>query len=430
MMLRALENDQVSAQIEELTIGLATELVHDLKRRVRTGGPTECLWPALVRGCRLVQKEDLAAVEHALSEATGAARRLRVVEEFRRGRVARCAVIGDDEQSVVVKVAGRNASPAQRALFANEQAALTLLNRLAPGCAVELLAVESAVGAVVLEDLGDEPTVASRLLGADEHSARAALLAHAAALGAMHSASVGHAEEFDELRRSAQSGVVTTDRMSLRNRDMTEAIAGFPGLLSDYGLPRPGPAVLMELEAVKPVLADPGGFLALTSGDPCPDNNRITSAGVQLFDFDAAAFRHALTDGAHYRLPFPNCWCWRALPSGIAADANTAYRQALAVGCDLARDSGAFFAALTAVTVAWSIWIMNRWLPRVAKDVVAQQRIVGSLAEIVDLAAMAETSPELQTWAADTRKLLSIKWGPSEAPTYPAFGGPPFQPHY
>jgi hypothetical protein len=62
--------------------------------------------------------------------------------------------------------------------------------------------------------------------------------------------------------------------------------------------------------------------------------------------------------------------------------------------------------------------------------VVAQQRIVGSLAEIVDLAAIAETSPELQTWAADTRKLFSIKWGPSQAPTYPAFGGPPFQPHY
>lgn len=94
---------------------------------------------------------------------------------------------------------------------------------------------------------------------------------------------------------------------------MRSCIRDLPGLLVAQELP-PLAGQGDDLDAILAELAEPGDFLALSGGDACPDNERVTSERVRLIHLEAATFRHALVDAAYYVIPFPNCWCWRACP--------------------------------------------------------------------------------------------------------------------
>jgi hypothetical protein len=140
-----------------------------------------------------VRGEALAVAEAVLGLSLGPPVRLRVVREVRVGRVARCAMEGTDSASVVVKV-GDTTDSAHRGLLHNEQAAPMLLGRVAPRLAPRLLGAKVTAG-VLVEDLGDGPSLASYLLGDDPIAVREASVSSAAALGALHAATLGHGEE-------------------------------------------------------------------------------------------------------------------------------------------------------------------------------------------------------------------------------------------
>ena len=65
-------------------------------------------------------------------------------------------------------------------------------------------------------------------------------------------------------------------------------------------------------------MRDPGPWLALVHGDPCPDNVLLTPQGAALLDFEFAAPGHALLDAAYWRMGFPTCWCAGRVPDAVA----------------------------------------------------------------------------------------------------------------
>jgi hypothetical protein len=343
---------------------------------------------------------------------------LREVEEFRAGRVVRCAVDGDGAgrgETVIVKVAERGEGRVRGiGAIHNEQAALELLGLAGSDVAAGLLASDAESGVLVLEDMGDGPSLATALLGGDEADAEDAAVASARALGTLHAQTIGFAESYYEIRGRLGPIDREADLFTLRGTDLRTCVADLPaGCQSDVDV------VLQEL-------AEPEDFLTLSGGDPCPDNGRLGAAGFRFFDFEAASCRHALVDAAHYVMPFPNCWCWRRLPEDLASRMLDTHREELARASVQAADADRYASALARAAGAWAIWTMDRRLPQVPVDEVARTRTVEALSNFARYAVDHDELPNLRQHCDDLANTISQRWSVTETGTYPAFGGPPW----
>lgn len=370
---------------------------------------------------------DVAQAEQRLSSRAGRPVALRAIAELRRGRVARFAVDGLDVPSVVVKVADPDDPSRDRAAVHSELAALELVGAVAPGAVPRVLAAEPDRGLLVLEDLGEGPSLASLLAGDDPAAAEEALVAWATTLGTIHAATAGLADSFRQRRAALSRYDDAGELHSLRGTPLDRALVQARGLLADQGLPDLPGRARDDVEAIAAELGDPGDLLVLTTGDPCPDNGRIVDGGARFFDFEAAAYRHALLDGAHLWVPFPNCWCWRTLPAPVAGAVRSAYRARLVVRCPSVSDDTRFDAAVALATGAWLLYVLRRRLPVAGADVEAQVRVQAAARALVDLPGATATTPGLVAWASELGARLARRWGrpePVELP-YPAFGGPP-----
>ena len=119
-------------------------------------------------------------------------------------------------------------------------------------------------------------------------------------------------------------------------------------------LPEPELAVLAQR------MRDPGPWLGLVHGDPCPDNVLLTVPGPVLLDFEFAAPGHALIDAAYWRMGFPTCWCAGRIPDTVAERVELAYRDALAGAIPQARDDAAFHGE-SAIAVVIRLFASLEW---------------------------------------------------------------------
>lgn len=367
----------------------------------------------------------LLRAEQQLEDATGRAVVLTVREELRAGRVARVNVAGLPVETAIVKVADPLDPAFDRASLHAEQAALELLRAVAPHVAPVLLAAEPDRGIVVMEDLGPGPSLADLLRGEDPARARAGAIAWAQALGDMHAATAGFALSHAQRRRALSSVDPDADQLTLRGIHVDDLLARVDEGCRAAGIAPPDDAA-SDVAAVRAALADPGDLLVLTSGDPCPDNGAVRDDGAVLFDFEVAAFRHALLDAAHLWLPFPSCWCWRTLPPGLADELRAAHRERLASRCPSAADPAAHARAAACATAAWGLWALARRLGTAATDHGVRPRVLAALDALVG-PDVAPALPRLAGWADRARGALSARWA-LEVPVvlpYPAFGGPP-----
>jgi hypothetical protein len=240
---------------------------------------------------------------------------------------------------------------------------------------------------------------------------------------------VGHAGAFAAHRRRLGAVDLDRERFVLRGRDVRQVVGELPDQLRRHGLPDLRP-VAAGVRDVVDELADPGDFLALSTGDPCPDNGRITDDGVRLFDFEAAAFRHALVDAAHYRVPFPNCWCWRRLPEDVARAAQAAHQEAFTRARPGTRtgDPAGFTVSLGRMATAWALWTLHRRLPAAETSRVERRRILQTLTNLRAVTSEAPHLGDTATWAEALHQDLAQRWPADRGPaaTYPAFGGPPW----
>jgi hypothetical protein len=95
------------------------------------------------------------------------------------------------------------------------------------------------------------------------------------------------------------------------------------------------------LELLSSRLGDPGPWLTLIHGDPCPDNSLLVDQRIRLIDYEFARPSHALLDGIYWRMGFPTCWCAGRTPADVAARVDPVYRAELSTAIPLAyEDTG------------------------------------------------------------------------------------------
>src|SRR5262249_10829632 len=121
-----------------------------------------------------------------------------------------------------------------------------------------------------------------------------------------------------------------------------------------------------ELELLSARLGNPGPWLSLVHGDPCPDNALLVDGRIRLIDYEWARPSHALLDGLYWRMGFPTCWCAGRIPADVAARVDAIYRAELARKMPLALDDAASEAAhvlpgMNRAARAWLADLHDRW---------------------------------------------------------------------
>ena len=277
---------------------------------------------------------------------------------------------------------------------------------------------------MVLEDLGDEQSLADALLGSDPTLAMSAVSAWAAALGQLH-------------RNSSDPAIMArwaSQRAALGPLPAPESAAlvlasARAQLEKITTIPLEAEAAAIEVDRR---LSDQRWW-AMTPRDPCPDNCALLPNGsVVLFDFEGGGIRHSLLDAAYLVTKFPTCWCTGNLPPLVRSAGLDAYRIAAGWAFE------DFDEHLSAAAAFHGLWVLNsfrmsdalgergdsgwHWTevdfdvpsPRqiVALAVDDLERAVGDDDELVGLGILART----------LRDRLTKRWGVWEcAPPHPAF---------
>ena len=175
-------------------------------------------------------------------------------------------------------------------------------------------------------------------------------------------------------------------------------------------------------------MRDPGPWLALVHGDPCPDNVLMTGQGAALLDFEFAAPGHALIDAAHWRMGFPTCWCAGRIPDAVADSIELAYRDTVAPAIPAARDTAAFrleYAIAAVVRLFGSLeWHLDAALNSNSTWGIAtlRNRILWHLHAAIEATERAEALPIIRSVAQAWLTSLATRWPDIEPlPLYPAF---------
>ncbi len=368
----------------------------------------------------------LAAAEAALRGATGAllilAAPRRLSDPERRNLALRVTMRGGSgERTIIVKqsVPPPWEKPEAQAVSLDRLGPL-FLDAVAAGRGHAPAVLASADRLIVLEDLGDGPTLVEPLLRGSAGEAEAALLALARRLGRLHADTVGLRARFDALQTSLWPGSELRIRRFFERVDTV--LDSIEQRLPDVRFPRE------ECAAVAAALADPGPFLAYTHGDPCPDNVFLVNGEARLIDFEHGRFGHALIDGVYVRMAFPTCWCAGRSPDDVVARCEAAYRAELARRVPPAADDAIYFRALTEAAAAWLIARLD-WLLPSALDGPSLWGISDGRARLLNdldvFAALAERSgalPAFRDFAGALRRDLERRW-PETTPLalYPAF---------
>ena len=253
-------------------------------------------------------QEILARAGEALSKASEDTVVLSEVEvlsnDHRRNFIARAAARYTDggARSVIVKA---TRSPSynptdenvlQASGLAREWVACAFLAVCAPGRGhgSALLAGDVAGGIMVFEDLGAHPTsLVDPLLKGTAQEAERALKLYAKALGRLRADTVGCLDAHHKMLQSVFGSGRPRHPPEWRLEKDAELVADRLG----------GAPPASELELLSSRLSDPGPWLTLTHGDPCPDNSLLVGHCISprrlrvRATVTCAARRHLLENG-------------------------------------------------------------------------------------------------------------------------------------
>ena len=234
------------------------------------------------------------AAERLLAESLSSAPQIRAIERIgheEHTAVLRIHLDRAAVPSVVLKRAVRTEGDAfnrddpeygdAAARLWNEWAGLEFLSGPpAAGVTPRFLEADRHLGFVLLEDLGDGPSLATLLLRSDQDAAVRALYGYGTALAAVHAATFGRVVEYENLRGAHGPLAPRAPRLIGFAWDRIVALLG---TLDDGFVV--SPEATDAVRRVDARVADAGPFLAYSPGDCCPDNNCVAADGtVRLFD--------------------------------------------------------------------------------------------------------------------------------------------------
>jgi hypothetical protein len=384
-------------------------------------------------------EEVRAQAARALSAASGRATRLGEVQTLsgpeRRNVIARAVAIDAQGQgrSVIVKAtrsAGYDpdaANTLERSGLVREWVATALIAAHAPhrGHGGALLAGDVASGTLVFEDLGaDVGSLVDPFLSGSPEAAERALLLYATALARLHADTVGCLEAHHQTLQSIFGAGRERRAPGWRVEKDASIVASKLG--------RSAPA--RELALLSARLEDPGPWLCLVHGDPCPDNALLANDRIRLIDYEFAVPGHALLDGIYWSIGFPTCWCAGRVPADVAARVEAVYRAELAVAIPLARDDTAYRTELAYMSAIWLLrclaWHLDGVLNTDATWGICSTRgrLLSYLEAAIALTGAAGVLPGMQEVAQLWLSMLRHRWPDAvPLPLYPAFATTPMQ---
>jgi hypothetical protein len=379
----------------------------------------------------------MARAGEALSKASGGAVVLGDVEvlsnDHRRNFIARAAARYADggTRSVIVKA---TRSPSydpmdenvlQASGLAKEWVACAFLAACAPGRGhgSTLLAGDVAGGIMVSEDLGaDLISLVDPLLKGTAQEAERALKLYATALGRLHADTVGCLDAHHETLQSIFGPGRPHQSPGRRVEKDAELVAHFLG----------GTPPVSELELLSTRLSDPGPWLTLIHGDPCPDNALLVEQRFRLIDYEFARPSHALLDGIYWRMGFPTCWCAGRTPADVAARVDAVYRSELSTAIPQVHDDAAYRVELAYMAAVWLLtslsWRLNRALECDERWGIwsIRGRLLWYVEAVIEMTDAAHVSPGINRAAQDWLSELRRRW-PDANPLglYPCFASKP-----
>jgi hypothetical protein len=382
-------------------------------------------------------QEILARAGEALANASGNMLKLDNVEvlsnDNRRNFIARAAAhyVDGSARSVIVKATRSPtynptaANVLQASGLAKEWVACAVLAARAPGRGhgSALLAGDVANGVVVFEDLGKHlPPLVDPLLKGTTQEAEHALKLYATGLSRLHADTIGCLDAYQEMFESIFGSGRPRPAPGWRLEKEAELIADGIG----------GNPPTSELELLASRLVDPGPWLSLIHGDPCPDNSLLLGEGIRLIDYEFAQPSHALLDGIYWRMGFPTCWCAGRIPADVAARLDTTYRMELGNSIPLALDDCAYRIELTYMSAVWLFTCLSWRLDEALKrDEMwgtwsIRGRLLWYLEVVIEMTDAANVLPGINRTARAWLLELRRRW-PDATPLglYPAFAGKP-----
>jgi aminoglycoside/choline kinase family phosphotransferase len=358
------------------------------------------------------------AAEAVLTRAWGQRVEVRSAERiWDREHVVRLELAGG--RSVVLKRRPDPEDDARGRSFARELAALGLLNGMPAPVAPRLLGADAAAGILVMEDLGQDVSLADSLLTGGRERAEADLIAYARALASMHAWTMQRPAESAGPRDHAAVGTEPGWLTVIANGEEP-----FLAAAARMGLPTGG--VAGEIDQIITTLRQTGD-LGLVHGDPCPDNVLVADGACRILDFEASGWGAVVLDAGYLLAPFPSCWCFAGLPAEVAAPAVDAYRETLdAAGIGLGTDwDGCVAAALAGWIVA-----RGREITRMLEEdhewgtTTMRPRLLAWLRSFLDRACGEAALPRLRGLFAEMHDQLSSRWPELRVPEYPALARP------
>jgi hypothetical protein len=358
---------------------------------------------------------------------------LQLTEEGRRNVVLRCRNLsGGVPSSVIIKkVVMENYSPDDIASwdirrFLSDWVGAQFVSAIPgdPRYCPRVYGGDYALGFFIVEDLGHHRSLVEPLLEEKADSAEKVLLTFSARLGALHAATIGHAETFEGLF-TAISPKVRAQAQDIPGVD--ERIKQLQACLDRVDVSA-GTAATRELEDVFEAIEKPGPFRSFIHGDPCPDNVLLIGDELRLIDFEFCSFGHALMDGSYGRMMFPTCWCANRLPDALVSQMEAVYRAELVKGCPEAQEDRVFESAIVTACAFWLFSTLSRHLGSALESdrtwgiATMRQRLLARLEAFIRVAEEFNHLPGMRDVADRVHEVLDKLWaGTDPLPLYPAF---------
>lgn len=271
--------------------------------------------------------------------------------------VLRCDVEGSDTLNTVIlkQMDLQNvASERQgwmRQRFLNEWTALQFLSSLPHTSSARWIAGQADDGLLIIEDLGEHPTIHDLIFGHDAQASRQALLTYAASLAQLQAASIGHEPQF----RAAQSRLGATKPPCDGSMDIRELLPSMRACFEALHV-TPADDFESELMHIGAAVHDDNPFRALCHCDAGMHNVLWLDDGqVRIVDFEFANYQHALVDIVCARMEYPCAYHGRPLPPTLVVEMENAYRVELAKTLPAASDDNMFYDALLQNCAHWAL---------------------------------------------------------------------------
>ncbi len=355
-----------------------------------------------------------AQIEGLLSASYRVPVQVREVDRVEPWFVLRCHLAADSSDvpnSVIVKWLRDNPNDVRRnpRQLSTEKAALEFLAEVDETLAPRVLAADTpsmdpGSGFLVLEDVAPREPLRAVLLRQGAQRSAALLISFARALGRLHSLTIGKADYF--YTRRGRLGAV--DRQAEVERFLSGWRTGVQHM-DDAGVAMTT-AASRELDGVVAELINPGAFLAFSSGDPGVNNFLVDGDGDgRLIDFEAAGFRHAISDLVNDLYVPGSMWLTVSDPMGNGVE--EAYRNTMAPVVPQITDDRTFGHALAGAGFIFAAARLG--LPKLdARPFGDHSRLhrIASLQAAADTADRHRSLPHLTGWARAGAEALRRRW--------------------